>query len=236
MKRISLIFCACLIALVANAQENGEKFNLSVDVASGFVWRGMPINTTPVVQPSITFTQGIFSIGTWASTSFDSYEHQEFDIFVELEVAPSSTLGLISYYGYSPYGNYFDFKKETTGHAFDLYFRYNSGSGFKATLSTIIGGNDLKWKDGELKRNFSTYMELGYGSTTTGGIDWEIFAGLVPMKSGFYAIDGAAFMNLGLGVSKSFEVTPTYTLPLSLKLSFNPAYDAAFLTAAIALF
>ena len=236
MKRVSLIICVFLITLVVNAQENGEKFNLSVDVASGFVWRGIPISTTPVIQPSITFAQRFFSIGAWASTSFDILEHQEFDIFVELDVAPSSTLGLISYYGYSPFGNYFDFKKETTGHAFDLYFRYNGSNGLKATLSTIVGGNDLRLKNGQLKQNFSTYFELGYGNTTMSGIDWEIFAGLVPMKSDFYAIDGAAFINLGLGVSKNFEITPTYTLPLSLKLSFNPAYDAAFLTATISLF
>jgi len=106
-------------------------------------------------------------------------------------------------------------------------------------ISTIIAGDDLKneWNsDGKRKNNFSTYIELGYGNTCK-GIDWEIFAGMVPMASeNFYGITGASVINLGLGLSKSFEITPTYSLPLSIKFTVNPTMETVFLSAAITLF
>ena len=239
MKRTYLIVFAIFAALTLNAQEDGEKLSLTVDLASDFVWRGLQINSTPVIQPSVTFSQGIFSIGAWASTPFTRIfnEHKEFDIFAELQLSSSLSLGLISYYDYS--APYFKLKKEETAHDLDLYLTYDGSGGFpiRVLASTIIGGGaDLKWKDGKNKRAFSTYLELGYGRTTNGGIEWNAFLGFVPMESNFYEIDGAAIINLGFGVTKSFEITPTYSLPLSLKLTVNPAYEAVYLTAAVKLF
>ena len=239
MKRIFLMICVGLIALTLNAQEeNGKKLDLSVDVASGFLYRGLVLNSTPVFQPTVTFTSGNFLLGAWASTAFaDVGEFRGLDIFAVYQLLPTFSVGLTNYF---PHGwgdiSYFNYKKEETGHAYDLQLMYEGLGGFKALGSVIIGGDDLMWKDGELKRNFSTYLELGYGGTTASGLDWELFAGVVMMKSGFYAIDGAGFTNIGAGVTKSFEITPTYSLPLSMKFSINPAYESVFLTASVALF
>jgi hypothetical protein len=60
---------------------------------------------------------------------------------------------------------------------------------------------------------------------------------VVPFKSvNFYGVDGANVINLGFKLTKSFEITPTYSLPLSMKFTVNPAHKAAFLTAAVTLF
>ena len=247
MKRIFLMIFISFAALSASgdlfAQDNDDdgKLSLTVDAASGFVWRGLSNNSTPVIQPAITFTQGKFSIGTWASTPFVPGDYQEIDIFASYQITPALSIAISDYYdcGWNwDNDRYFNYKKEETMHSFDLQLIYNGDENFplKATLSTIIGGSDLKTKDGKRKQNFSTYFELGYASTTRSGLDWEIFAGAVPMESEFYDIDGAAVVNIGLGVSKNFEITPTYSLPLSLKFSVNPAHRAAFLVASIALF
>ena len=249
MKRIFFVICIVLTVLsVGNnlfaqseSGENGEKISLTVDVASGFVWRGLTLNTSPVVQPGITYSPGKFSVGAWASTPFTPGEYHEFDIFASFQLTPSLSIGLTDYYvyGFNSWNpnSFFNYKKEETYHSLDLQLIYEGSENFplKAMISTIIGGDDLIFKDGKMKKNFSTYFELGYGSTTQ-SFDWEIFAGFVPMESDFYGIDDAAIINLGFGVTKSFVITPKYSLPLSFKLSVNPAYESVFLVASIALF
>ena len=244
MKRLFLVICVYLFAYSVFAQENEKnaELNLSVDVASGFVWRGVSLNSAPVVMPEIALTVGKLTIGAWASVPFTPGEYQELDIFASLQLTPSLSIGLADYFDSTPgwwsSPSYFNYKKEETSHTLDLLLIYDGEGSFplKFTASTIIAGADLKTKDGERKRNFSSYFELGYGNTTRYGIDWEVFAGFVPMKSEYYGIDDAAFTNIGFGVTRYFEITPTYSLPLSLRMSVNPAYEAVYFTAAIGLF
>ena len=243
MKRVFLILIISVpLALfsVGAQEDSGEKLNISVDVASGFVWRGQALNMSPVVQPCITFTQGKFTVGTWASTPFTPGEFQEFDFFASYQILPSLSIGIMDYYGFVDgfWGmpRYFDYKN---AHSLDLQLIYSGSDRFplNAMLSTIIYGNDWKLdKNGNTKNNFSTYFELGYGNTTKGGFDWEVFAGFVPMASDYYEIPGANFVNIGFGVAKNFEITPTYSLPLSIKFSMNPFSESVFLVASISLF
>jgi hypothetical protein len=220
------------------AQENNEKLSVSIDVASGYVWRGLLLNSLPVLQPSIVFSLSKFSIGTWASTPFFSKDDQlqEIDLFVNYRILPFLSLNITDYYAYNSNlsNSYFNYDKEVTCHALDLQLIYTGNESFplKAIVSTIIAGNDLNAKR---KNNYSTYIELGYGNTCK-QVDWEVFAGMVPMSSSFYDVNCINIINLGLGVSKSFQISPTYSLPLSIKFTVNPALESICLTAAITLF
>ena len=247
MKKMFLTICAGLAMLAIGSsvygQDKNGKVNLSLDVASGFVWRGLHLNTSPVMQPSFTLAPGKLSIGAWASIPFTPDEYQEVDVFINFQFTPSLSLTLTDYFGYGYWGwsapSYFNYKREETAHALDLQLGYNGDGGFKAMISTIIAGDDLKWEGSFVatsKNNYSTYIELGYGNTTSKGIDWEIFTGFVPMSSDFYNIKNGGVINLGVGLSKSFEITPTYSLPLSLKFIVNPSAETVFLTAGITLF
>ena len=251
MKRIIFIVCLGLAALTLNAQENdnGRNLNLSVDVASGFVWRGITLNTSPVFQPSATFTSGNFMAGIWTSSPFfirgEGDCFRGLDMFAFYQITPSFSIGIINYFPHDErlyWGDtsYFNYRREETGHAFDLVATFQSAGGFRAMASTIFAGWDpnpteLLTND-EWRRNFSTYLELGYGSTTRSGLSWEVFAGGVLMESMFYGVDGAAIINLGAGASRTFEISPTFSVPLSLRLSINPANESMHLTASIALF
>ena len=239
MKRI-LVICISVVLFAKNIgayaqDESSGKFSLSLDLASGFVWRGQSLNTSPVIQPEIAFNFGNLSVGTWASTPFVTDDYKELDLFINYQITPFFSIGITDYFVYAndPY-TYFDFKKNKTGHNFDLQLMYEGQNGFKALASTIIlSGEDFNAKGDS---NFSTYIELGYGNTHY-GVDWEICAGFVPMASiEFYEIDKANVVNLGFGVSKKFEITPTYSLPLSLQFTVNPAHKAALLTVVMKLF
>ena len=250
MKRLFLMICATVAMFAMNdtvwaQEENGdEKLSVSVDVASGFVWRGLANNMAPVVQPSITFKPGKFSIGTWASIPFvfeSPFETpQELDIFAEYEISSEFKIGITDYFVYANWREddyYFNYEKEKTCHALDLMLMYESVGGFKAMLSTIIAGGDLKVDSkGKATNNFSTYLELGYGSTFN-KVDWDVCLGTVFNESPeFYETSGFSVVNIGLGVSKNFVITPTYTLPLSLKFTVNPRLESAFLVASVTLF
>ena len=247
-KLFLLIFAGALLANsnhISGQESEKSSTTLSVDIASGFNWRGLTLNSAPVVQPSFTIAPGKFSIGAWTSVPFTPDEYQEVDLFVSYQFTPSLSLTLTDYFGYSNGSwwsppSFFETKREETAHALDLQLAYDGSGGFpvKAMVSTIIAGADLKYEGNFVqtsKNNFSTYIELGYGNTSK-GIDWEIFAGGVLMSSDFYGTTDANIINLGLGLSKSFEITPTYSLPLSLKFSVNPVVEAVFLSAAITLF
>jgi hypothetical protein len=241
MKRFFVTVCISIAAFSMNggafAQDDAgsdELLSVSVDVASGFVWRGIANNMFPVIQPSITFSPGKFSIGTWASTPFSSGEYQELDIFVGYSITSSISIGVTDYFIYDDTDySYFE-RLQTGGHAFDLQLSYDGSGGFpvKAMVSAIIAGNDLNDK---AENNYSTYIELGYGNKCR-GVDWEVCAGIVPMKSGFYGVKDFNMVNLGLGVSKSFEITPTYSLPLALNFTVNPSAKTAYLVATVTLF
>jgi len=240
MKRLFLVLYLCTAILAgASGQEKSEKVNLSIDVANNFIWRGFANNTTPVVQSSVTFSPtGKLLFGTWTSTPFSTdWDEQPIllDVFFELQILPALSLFVTSYYVYGAgwTESYFNLKKEETGHAFDAQLKIGTDDfPLRAMISTIFAGNDLNEKG---KNNYSTYIELGYGKSGNHA-DWEIFTGAVPMKSGFYGLTGADVVNLGFKVTKSFEITPTWSLPVSMKFTVNPARRAAFLTAAVALF
>jgi len=240
MKRLIFILC---IAFVANnshtyAQENNEPLSVSVDVASGFVWRGLLLNSLPVVQPSVSLSLGKFTIGAWASTPWVSKwnQSQELDLFVNYGLLPFLSLNVTDYYVYNSglSDSYFNYNRKQTCHALDVQLAFTGTDHFpfKVMVSTIIAGNDLNDRD---KNNFSTYIELGYGNTFQ-RVDWELSAGIVPMASSFYETSCVNVINLGLEVSKSFQITQTYALPLSVKLTVNPASESVYLTAAITLF
>ena len=242
MNRLFFIFC--LTAIFAGSsrtygQEKSEKVNLSLEVANNFIWRGMANNTTPVMQSSVSFSPASkFTLGTWASTPLSTDwgdQQSEVDIFIDVQILPALSLFVTSYYVYGAgwKESYFNLKKEETGHAFDAQLKIGTDDfPLRAMISTIFAGADLNDKG---KNNYSTYIELGYGKSGK-HVDWEIFAGAVPMKSYFYGLTGADVVNLGFKVTKSFEITPTWSLPVSMKFTVNPARRAAFLTAAVALF
>jgi hypothetical protein len=243
LKRLLFLkLCTIVVFFAQNskiyAREDDDKINLSLDVASGFVWRGLVINTLPVLQPSFSFSPGKFSMGAWASTPLvsGSDQPQELDLFANYRLLPFLSINITDYYIYNANSSnsYFNYHKNETCHALDLQLIYSGCDRFpiKAMISTIIAGNDPNSRG---NNNYSTYIELGYENSLK-GVDWEVFAGMVPMSSSFYAIDGAHVINLGLGLAKKIPVTESYSLPLSMTFTINPAAKSVFLSAIMTLF
>jgi uncharacterized protein (TIGR02001 family) len=68
-----------ILAGAARAEESAAPkkvgLSFSADYSSRYVWRGIPINMEPVVQPSLTFAGAGFSLNFWAN--FDTTDWGE---------------------------------------------------------------------------------------------------------------------------------------------------------------
>ena len=239
MKRLFLVFCFCTAIFAgARGQEKSEKINLSMDVASNFIWRGLAVNTTPVMQSTVAFLpESRFSFGVWASAPFSADGGAQpcgMNLFFNVQLSRFLTLNVTDYFVYgSGSADYFNLKKDETGHFFDVKLIFDSEDfPLKAMVTPIFAGSDLNDKG---KNNFSTYIELAYKKSGK-HVNWGIFTGAVPMASDMYGIDGANVVNVGFNVSKSFQINPNWSMPLWMKFSVNPAGRTAYLTAGISLF
>ena len=78
MKKITLsaILLSCTLALLFNQQilaqdsTNKAKINISADIVSTYIWRGIVSDQSPNIQPTMSLGLGNFTLGAWASGNF----------------------------------------------------------------------------------------------------------------------------------------------------------------------
>ena len=76
---ILMFIMASVSALTVNA-EIVKSGSASVDVMSNYVWRGIKLSNSGVVQPSVGITYGGFSANLWANYDTGPNEHNETDL------------------------------------------------------------------------------------------------------------------------------------------------------------
>ncbi len=88
MKSLKIVIVAMILALGFSigslyAEETEVSGSASVDVMSNYVWRGIKLSNSYVVQPSVGITYGGFGANLWANWDSDwmnSGEHSETDL------------------------------------------------------------------------------------------------------------------------------------------------------------
>lgn len=238
MKKINvLLILMCLVAgMATRAQEDSKKyeFNLTTDVVSTYIWRGMVADPSPNFQPSMVFTYKNLTLGAWGSTNFTG-TYKEVDLYV------TYTLGRFSLtlndYCWDPNISqtpYFEYANDKTGHIGEGSLLYTGEGKFpiKATIATMFYGADKKVDGSKLVNQYSTYFELSY-PFTLGGRELELFAGGTPQE-GFYG-NTAGITNLMLTAKRNIKITDHFTLPVKGGLVFNPQSSDAFFVLTLSL-
>ena len=230
MKKVIVLFAAILLALPSKGQEtesvSSGKLGLSVDVVSRYVWRGLLYNSSPNIQPTLSYTKGGFSVGSWASYGLSSQ-------FAEVDFFASYTKGPLTFLVYDYYNeeegdlqanDFFNYNKKVTGHAVEGSIFYAGGEAFpiKLTAAMFVFGNDRK---GNGDQYYSTYFELGYPFKVAEQ-PLDLFIGGTPQE-GLYHSD-AGIVNVGLSMSKEVEISDRFKLPIKATLSVNPSSDDVF--------
>jgi hypothetical protein len=102
MKRVLSIFLLLVVLFITNAsaQEKKCKFpfklNVSADIMSRYVWRGMDYGSSPSIQPTLSFNLGGFELGYWGAVAIAS-NYIESDLYLKYTLK-GFTLCLTDYY------------------------------------------------------------------------------------------------------------------------------------------
>lgn len=216
MKKVKF-FAAAMIALLAVSITKAQEFSVNADVVSNYVWRGTKFSGASV-QPTLNFTAGGFSIGSWGSAGFDGF--LEMDLYAKYAFNFGLTVGLTDYY--YPGTKYFDYSKASGAH------------GFEANVGYAIGGLSLSANyifneaGGALTTGGDKYFEAGYSFGKV-----NVFAGA---GDGWHTPDTKfALVNVGISTSKEIKITDSFSIPLKVSAILNPKTEQYYLVAGITL-
>ncbi len=211
------VLAICAIATLATMSVKAQEFKVSTDVVSSYVWRGTQYSGVSI-QPTVDFTAGGFSIGSWGSAGFDGF--LEMDLYAKYAFGFGLTVGVTDYY--YPGTNYFDVSTATGAHGIEANLGYTVGG-----LS--IGANYIfNQAGGAATAGGDKYFELGYAFEK-----FSIFAGA---GDGWHTPTGSfGIVNVGLSTTKEIKITDTFSIPLKGSLILNPTTQQYFLVAGITL-
>ena len=236
-----------------------KRLYLNLDIASRYLWRGQCWGGDYLaVQPTVEFSiTPKFTLGFWATTNFkrdyfypdgvSAYKgYQEIDFYLYYQLTDFLQFQLWDYYWPSVSkvegvnNNYFNYGPDgsKTVDAM-LYFDFSEGYRypFNATISTLIAGNDFRYDtNGENpKRNFTTYLELGYTFTffenssrkSLQDIEVSPVVGAVLNNEAAYYnyadYDRVSWVNLGVSTTKTLSLGGDISMPITLSYTHNGA-------------
>ena len=206
------------------------ELQLSADVVSQFVWRGMALAHASV-QPTLGVSWCGLSVGAWGSVSFvDSSDPREIDLMASYSVGGLS-FGIVDYWSNEPTDHYFCYRARETGHVFEGFVAYDFGPVSLSWQTNFAGADGLN-RSG--RRAYSSYIELAAPFSWL-TCDWQASVGAVPWATDYYDAPRFTVTNVGLRVSKDLRITDRFRLPLFLQLTANPECRRAYFVAGLTL-
>ncbi len=209
----TLIYIRNILLLIIIAYPiSAQEWDIGIDLNSSFIWRGMKISSGPAIQPSIEYTYGNFTVGSWGSCNVSEDEALETDLYAsyQLDITENSFLELLLTDYYYPGTSFFE----------------GSSHLIEPVLGIGIGNFCLK---GAYMMNNGTgyiYTEAGF---ITGNVNLALGAG-----NGMYTIDGQFNLcNISLGTSKKLKISDSLSLPLSGYIVLNPSSEQLYVVAGI---
>lgn len=247
MKKVSFITVVVVIFSLFSIKGYSQKdtiksvFNVGCDLMSRYVWRGTDFGSSPSIQPTIEFSKGGFTIGSWGAFTTNLPGVQEADLYMSYTAADMVSVTFTDYFfpdETAANNRYFNYKSGETGHVFEISASFNGTKKLPLNFTiaaNIYGADAVKNDENGVATEdiqFSTYAEIGYSFKYL-----DMFAGfniLAPDldrgESGYYG-NYTGFVNLGITHTKNIKITENFTLPLSVSLIFNPQTEKIFMVA-----
>jgi hypothetical protein len=212
-----LMFVFSFAPINAQEEEKTSPFSVGADVVSSYVWRGSKIGSGPNIQPSVKFTTGGLTLGSWGSYSFHDFgDLAETDLYASYGFDFGLSLGITDYfYQGSPL---FSFTDSTGSHAFEINVGYaleklsiaanyivNDAS--QGGPANKPGGGDIYFEVNYAFENFGVFVGAGNGWHTTYEANGD---------------DVFTVCNIGIKTSKEIVFSDSFSLPVSGALIVNP--------------
>jgi hypothetical protein len=234
IKNLSRVFAALLftITTVCLAQESEQKPSTfsakgSIDVLSNFIWRGIALDPSPCLQPSLMFGNDVVEFGILGSYSLGG----DFDATpVYLKFTFDTKIGsfspmLFNYYYPSRKIPFDNFSNDNTGaHTLEASLTYTA----TVPLQIFVSANVLN----DTAR--STYAEAKYKFKVKDKYSLEPFVGAsLEEKSPWLAAYRRGVTNVGVTLARQIAVSEEYSIPVSVSYSLHTQIRSAYLSARV---
>lgn len=229
--RIRTVFVPLFLAFVVTAGSipaaQGQTINLGADIMSRYVWRGADFGESMSIQPSLSFSSGGLTVGSWGAYAVnpESSGANEHDLYASYAIETSGgtvALGVTDYY-FPNSGAFFDFDG---AHQIEPSLSYSGPESFPISL---YGGVFV-----HNEPDNSVYLEASYPFSIE-SVDLSVIVGGTPAESGFYGTDSAGIINTSLSASRSIPITDSFSLPVSVSYILNPYAEKTFFVFGVSL-
>ena len=224
-KRILCVLClvACVVMPMQSqdVEKKDSKFSWSASatMTSNYIWRGLYCGG-PSLQLDATVDYAGFYACMWWNVGATDWTFSAFNPEVDIVLGFSRwglNVNYIHCYYFDTYpdgtpSKFFDFGNHVRGGGgatgeWRVSYRVSDRVPLSCLVAFRTFGRDGYIVDGELKRAYSTYIELGYDFAL--GENWQLDArvGVTPAKSTYTRFEGDFAVTLvGLKLHKTWEV------------------------------
>lgn len=224
MKKILLT----LLLFLSFAQTSSAQLTYGVDLYNRYVWRGLDLDNGLSLQPTLEFSKGNFTIGTWANVPLASgAAHkalQEVDLYAYYSIGfgdASLDLGVTDYLVSGQDDGSLDFGNIEDQHLFELNVRLNGSERLPLVVSfnkNLAGSSDA---------DKSAHASIAYPFSLK-GIDLKATVGTGLTKGDYYGVTEPGLIETSLEVGKTFGFIPKHDTTIKFIGVYNPAAEAFY--------
>ena len=222
------------------------EVNAGSDFVSRYIWRGLNVNESINVQPSLSLSVSGFELGIWGSYAFtgsnSTDDYYSFSHEIDFLIGYSHTIDdvvtvsalLTDYYfpnagiRMGNFNNYND-KDGPGAHTLEAGLSVAGPGSCPVTLSGYINFyNDA---------GNNTYFQLDY-STELNNVNINFFLGASAGSKKnpvYYGTDKLNVINTGIQATKDIRITDEFSLPISVTYILNPRIEISYLVVGISI-
>ena len=235
MKKTLLILALTLLGVSAcpfrayaedrEYEELGLTFEVGADWVSSYLWRGQNVGGM-AIQPMVSLDWKGLYVSGWANIGADNWSFEELNPELDITIGYDNfglavDLTHLYYFGGDPYFGKGGFKaqEQTTGSTMEVHAGLHLGDLIEKVplyldwYTTIYGDDCYQDENGEWKRAWSTYIEVGYDFELPLGMILGARVGIVPWLSSYSNYQEVwknaqtvAINNVNLRLDREFEL------------------------------
>lgn len=239
--RRALAALAALAAVTATAASaaagDALSVNTSADLYNRYIWRGLDIESTPSIQPTLSVSGHGAELGAWGAytLSNQSSGSDEIDFYLSytkgfkngVSISPIATdyyfpNAGIKFFNFNDYDAVIsDSIPDPGAHLLEIGLSVTGPEAFPVTLSGYVNVyNDA---------GNNTYFEADY-PVTVEGTDITLFCGASAGSTenpAYYGTDDFAVINLGVMASRPLHLSNDVSIPLTVGWILNPKVEVS---------
>ncbi len=220
MKKIFIL----ALLLITTVSVLTAQLSVGVDFKSRYVWRGLDFGNSPSIQPSISYSFGMLTVGMWGAYSYPAGIYAENDFWASVDIPTSSGTisAIVTDYTFPSSGiRLGDFSDNGSGaHTLELGVQYVGPESMPIALRAFV--NVYNDPDN------SMYVEASYPFAVD-DVEFSATIGASAYESAAYATTKFGIINVSLSATKSVAITDKFSLPVSTTIVFNPRLEQATL-------